>query len=127
MSVLVDTSIWIEYFRNGNNLDRLDFFIDENLVVINDLILAELIPFLKIRNQRKLISLLYKIYKFEIMVNWEQIIDYRHKCLKKGLTGIGIPDLIIVQNAKQNHCRIYSLDNHFYLMENILKIKLIGH
>ena len=126
MSVLVDTSIWIEYFRNGNNLDRLDFFIDENLVVINDLILAELIPFLKIRNQRKLISLLYKIYKFEIMVNWEQIIDYRHKCLKKGLIGIGIPDLIIVQNAKQNHCRIYSLDNHFYLMENILKIKLIG-
>ncbi|MDX2499852.1 MAG: PIN domain-containing protein [Deltaproteobacteria bacterium] len=127
MSVLVDTSIWIEYFRNGNNLDRLDFFIDENLVVINDLILAELIPFLKIRNQRKLINLLYKIYKFEIMVNWEQIIDYRHKCLKKGLNGIGIPDLIIVQNAKQNHCRIYSLDNHFYLMENILKIKLIGH
>ena len=127
MSVLVDTSIWIEYFRNGNNLDRLDFFIDENLVVINDLILAELIPFLKIRNQRKLISLLYKIYKFEIMVNWEQIIDYQHKCLKKGLNGIGIHDLIIVQNAKQNHCRIYSLDNHFYLMENILKIKLIGH
>jgi predicted nucleic acid-binding protein len=127
MSVLVDTSIWIEYFRNGNNLDRLDFFIDENLVVINDLILAELIPFLKIRNQRKLVNLLYKIYKFEIMVNWEQIIDYRHKCLKKGLIGIGIPDLIIVQNAKQNHCRIYSLDNHFYLMENILKIKLIGH
>ena len=125
MSVLVDTSIWIEYFRNGNNLDRLDFFIDENLVVINDLILAELIPFLKIRNQRKLINLLYKIYKFEIMVNWEQIIDYRHKCLKKGLNGIGIHDLIIVQNAKQNHCRIFSLDNHFYLMEDILKIKLI--
>jgi predicted nucleic acid-binding protein len=125
MSVLVDTSIWIEYFRNGNNLDRLDFFIDENLVVTNDLILAELFPFLKIRNQRKLINLLYKINKFEIVVNWEQIIDYQHKCLKNGLNGIGIPDLIIVQNARQNHCRIYSLDDHFYLMENILKIKLI--
>jgi predicted nucleic acid-binding protein len=125
MSVLVDTSIWIEYFRKGNNLEELDFFIDENLVVTNDLILAELIPFLKIRNQRKLINLLYKINKFEIVVNWEQIIDYQHKCLKNGLNGMGIPDLIIVQNAKQNHCRIYSLDNHFYLMENILKIKLI--
>ena len=59
MSVLVDTSIWIEYFRNGNNYEKLDFFIDENLVVTNDLILAELIPFLKIRNHGKLINLLH--------------------------------------------------------------------
>ena len=126
MSVLVDTSIWIEYFRNGNNFEKLDFLIDENLVVTNDLILAELIPFLKIKNQRKLINLLYKINKLEIVVNWEQIIDYQYKCLIKDPNGIGIPDLIIVQNAKQNHCSIYSLDNHFNLMENILKIKLEG-
>jgi len=126
MSVLVDTSIWIEYFRDGNNFEKLDFLIDENLVVTNDLIFAELIPFLKIKNQRKLINLLYKINKLEIVVNWEQIIDYQYKCLIKDLNGIGIPDLIIVQNAKQNHCSIYSLDNHFNLMENILKIKLEG-
>jgi len=125
MSVLVDTSIWIAYFRNGNNSEKLDFLIDENLVAINDLILAELIPYLKIRNQRKLIYLLYKISKFEIVVNWEQIIDFQYKCLKKGLNGIGILDLIIVQNAKQNHSSIYSLDNHFNLLGNILKIKLI--
>jgi predicted nucleic acid-binding protein len=125
MSVLVDTSIWIEYFRNGNNLEKLDILIDENLVVTNDLILAELIPFLKIRNQRKLINLLYKINKLEIVVNWKQIIDYQYKCLKKGLNAIGIPDLIIAQNAKQNHCSIYSLDSHLNLMENILEIKLI--
>ena len=125
MSVLVDTSIWIEYFRNGNNFEKLDFLIDENLVVTNDLILAELIPFLKVRNQGKLINLLHKINKYEIVVNWGQIIDYQYSCLKKGLNGIGIPDLIIVQNAKQNHCSIYSLDNHFNLMESILNIQLI--
>jgi hypothetical protein len=45
MSVLVDSSVWIEYFRNGNNLNELDILIDENLVLINDLILSELIPF----------------------------------------------------------------------------------
>jgi predicted nucleic acid-binding protein len=125
MSVLVDTSVWIEYFRNGNNSEKLDFLIDENLVVTNDLILAELIPFLKVRNQDKLINLLYKINKLEIVVNWGQIIDNQYSCLKEGLNGIGIPDLIIAQNAKQNHCSIYSLDNHFNLMQNILEIKLI--
>ncbi|MBL0700248.1 MAG: PIN domain-containing protein [Desulfosarcina sp.] len=125
MSVLVDTSIWIEYFRNTNNFEKLDFLIDENLVITNDLILAELIPFLKIRNQRKLIKLLYKINKLEIVVNWPQLIDYQYKCIKNGIKGIGIPDLIIAQNAKQNHCSIYSLDNHFNLIKNILKIKLV--
>ena len=125
MSVLVDTSSWIEYFRNTNNFEKLDFLIDENLVITNDLILAELIPFLKIRNQRKLIKLLYKINKLEIVVNWPQLIDYQYKCIKNGINGIGIPDLIIAQNAKQNHCSIYSMDNHFNLIKNILKIKLV--
>jgi hypothetical protein len=124
MSVLVDTSIWVEYFRNGNNFDQLDFLIDENLVVTNDLILSELIPFLKVRNHRKLITLLNKINKLEIVVNWELLIEGQYKCLKNGINGIGVPDLIIAQNAKQNHCSIYSLDNHFNLIKDILKIKL---
>ena len=126
MSVLVDTSVWIEYFRGGNNFEKLDFLIDENLVVINDLILAELIPFLKIRNQRKVIKLLNHINKLEIHIEWDQLIEFQYKCLKNGLNGVGIPDLIIIQNAKQNHCKIYSLDNHFKLIKDIVKIKLIA-
>ncbi len=126
MSVLVDTSVWIKYFRGGNNFEKLDFLIDENLVVINDLILAELIPFLKIRNQRKVIKLLNHINKLEIHIEWDQLIEFQYKCLKNGLNGVGIPDLIIIQNAKQNHCEIYSLDNHFKLIKDIVKIKLIA-
>ena len=124
MSVLVDTSIWVEYFRTGDNSEKLDFLIDENLIVTNDLILAELIPFLKIQNQRKLVNLLLNINRFDLSVNWDQIIEYQYKCLKIGVNGIGIPDLIIAQNAKQNHCEIYSLDNHFRLMKDILNLQV---
>ena len=124
MSVLVDTSIWIEYFRTGDSAEKLDFLIDENLIVTNDLILAELIPFLKIQNQRKLINLLFNINRFDLSVNWNQIIEYQYKCLKNGLNGVGIPDLIIAQNAKQNHCEIYSLDDHFRLMKDILNLQV---
>lgn len=124
MSVLVDTSIWVEYFRSGNNSAKLDFLIDENLIVTNDLILAELIPYLKVQNQRKLINLLLNINRLDLSVNWNKIIEYQYKCLKNGLNGIGIPDLIIVQNAKQNHCEIYSLDNHFRLMKDIFKLQV---
>ncbi len=90
----------------------------------NDLILAELIPFLKIRNHGNVIKLLNNIKKLELIINWEKIIEYQYKCLKNGINGIGIPDLIIAQNAKQNHCEIYSLDNHFQLLKDALKIKL---
>jgi predicted nucleic acid-binding protein len=125
MSVLVDTSIWIEYFRAGNNSERLDFLIDENLIVINDLILAELIPSLRVRNQRKIVKLLHNINKLELSINWDQIIEFQFKCLKNGINGIGIPDLIVAQNAQQNRHEIYSLDNHFSLMKDILELQLL--
>lgn len=124
MSVLVDTSVWIEYFRTGNNSGKIDFLIDENLVAINDLILAEIVPFLRVQNQRKIINLLYNISKLELYINWDQIVEFQFKCLKNGLNGIGIPDLIIAQNAKQNHCEIYSFDSHFKLMKDILSLQL---
>jgi len=126
MSVLVDTSIWIDYFRAGNNSEKLDFLIDENLIVINDLILAELVPSLRVHNQRKIVKLLYTINKLQLYINWNQIIEFQFKCLKNGLNEIGIPDLIVAQNAKQNHCEIYSLDNHFKLMKDILRLQLTG-
>ena len=124
MSVLVDTSIWVEYFRTGNNSEKLDFLIDENLVVTNDLILAELVPALRVRSQRKIIILLHNINKLKLSINWDQIIEFQFKCLKNGLNGIGIPDLVLAQNAKQNHCKIYTLDRHFGLMKDILKLQL---
>ena len=125
MSVLVDTSIWIEYFRTGNNSEKPDFLIDENLIVINDLILAELVPFLKVQNQRNIIKLLFNIKKLDLTLNWDQIIEFQFNCLKNGLNRIGIPDLIVAQNAKQNRCEIYSFDNHFRLMKDILELQLV--
>lgn len=124
MKVLVDTSIWIDYFRGGNNSSRMDFLIDENIIVTNDLILAELIPFLKIKNQRRIIELLNSIKKTEMSIDWRQIVDYQYKCLKNGLNGVGIPDLIIAQDAIRNHCTIYSLDNHFQMIQGIVGFQI---
>lgn len=124
MPVLVDTSIWIAYLRSGHFSEPLDILIDENLIVTNDLILAELIPFLKLRNQKKLISLLHHIKRLELMIAWDQIIEYQYQCLKNGINGVGIPDLIIAQNAIQNHCTIFSRDNHFNLMRDVLDLQI---
>jgi len=124
MQILVDSSIWIDYFRDGINSSRLDYLIDETAVILSRIHRAELIPFLRIKNQREIISLLNSISKLDLVIGWEQIIDYQLRCLKQGINGIGLPDLIIAQNAIQNHCKIYSLDNHFKLMKKTIGLKL---
>ena len=124
MSVLVDTSVWVEYFRSGDNVEKLDFLIEENLVLTNDLILTELIPFLRLQNQRKVIKLLQNIKKLDLEINWEEIVDTQYKCLKNGINGIGISDLIIAQNVSRNQCKLFTLDKHFQLIQKIIKIEL---
>ncbi len=123
MEVLVDTSIWIDYFRGGRKSEGLNNLIDENLIVTNDIVLTELIPFIKVKRQAKLISLLRGIKKSTLNINWEELIEYQVLALKNGANGIGIPDLIIAQNALQNDFQIYSLDKHFRLLNKILGLE----
>ena len=124
MQVLVDTSVWIDYFRGGGDSISLDLLIDENLIVTNEIVLAELLPYLKIKKQPKVISLLHEINKTQLDINWKEIIEFQVKCLESGANGIGIPDLIIAQNAKQSGSKVYSLDKHFRLLNQVLGVDL---
>lgn len=76
MRILIDTSIWIDYFKSGANSSRLDSLIDDNLIVINDIILAELVPFLAIKKQFKVIELLNNITLLPLQPNWAEIINW---------------------------------------------------
>ena len=116
MEILVDTSVWIDYFRSGEQSEQLDYLIDNNLVVINDLILTELLPLLIIRNEKVVVRLLKKIKNNRINPNWEEIVSHQVMCMKAGSCGIGVPDLLIAQNAIQNKTPIYSIDKHFNYM-----------
>ena len=126
MRVLVDSSVWIDYFSKGANDDRLDDLIDNNLVATNDLILTELVPYLVLRNQRRIVELLYTVEKIELTIDWGQLIQWQYRCLTHGQNGIGIADLIIAQNSLQNRCLLYSLDAHFESMQEIIDIGLFN-
>ncbi|RTZ67370.1 MAG: PIN domain nuclease [Aquificaceae bacterium] len=125
MEVLVDTSVWIDYFRSGENSEKLDCLIDNNLIVINDLVLSELLPLLMIRNEKAVVRLLKKIKNNTINANWVEIVAYQVLCMKSGSSGIGIPDLLIAQNAIQYKTPIYTLDKHFtYMVDAGIDIKI---
>ncbi len=124
MSVLVDSSMWIEYFRGSAKDGRLDFLIEENLVVVNDLVLAELIPALRLRRQSKLIGLMREILCPPLEVDWNDLIQMQITCLEHGVNKVGIPDLIIAQHAIQNRLELYTRDKHFTLIARHIPLAL---
>ena len=126
-NILVDSSIWIEYFNASKkiNCSLLDEMLDSKLVCTNDLILAELLPFLKIKKQNELIDLLNYVTKIPLIIDWPGIINFQESNLKHGINKVGIPELIIMQNVIRNNLKLYSLDNHFTLMRKYFHFALI--
>ena len=124
MSVLVDSSVWIEFFRGSGPGSELNHLIDENLVVVNDLILAELLPSLHMRRQRKLISLLKEIARRPVDVDWDDIVQLQITCLRNGINNVGIPDLIIAQHAIGNGLELLSRDKHFSQLSQHVPLSL---
>ena len=124
MKILIDSSVWIDYFRSGSETNELDYLIDNNFVYTNDLILTELVPFLRLKRQASVIGAMNQVANLPLSVDWSEIQEFQFTCLKAGINGIGIPDLIIAQNAMQNDSFIFSLDKHFRLMQDALSFKL---
>lgn len=122
---LIDTSIWIDYFKSGQQSALMDILIEENLVLINEIILAELVPYLQLKRQGELVALLQQVKRIPLNIQWQEITELQYKCLKNGINGIGIPDLIIAQNALQNERPIYSLDKHFRLINDVSGLKTL--
>ncbi len=127
MSVLIDSSIWIDYFRGTSQEDIVDLLIEENLISINKIILAELIPPLHLRRQKKLITLLKEIKEQPVKIDWDDIIQMQIICLKNGINGIGIPDLIIAQNAIQGGLSFLTVDKHFILLSKHIPFSIYNH
>ena len=124
MSVLVDSSVWIDYFRAGRHAEHLEALIEENQIATNELILAELVPALQIKRQNGLITLLREIERAPLEPDWDDIIRLQVLCLRHGINAMGIPDLLIVQNALQNDLRLMARDRHFVLLSRHVGLKL---
>lgn len=124
--VLLDSSIWIEYFRVSNSKisAEVDRLIDSGNIHTNELILTELLPYLKQRKQTQIIQIQESIECFQMTIDWKQIIDFQTMNLRNGINNVGIPDLLIAQNILQNRATLFTLDKHFKLMSNFFKLSL---
>jgi len=122
--VLVDSSVWIDYFRAGRHAVQVESLLDDGRIVINDLILAELVPALRVKRQPRLIDLLGKLEREPIQPDWDEVIRLQITCLREGLNGVGIPDLLIAQNAMRNGLQLMTRDGHFRQLARCAPLQL---
>jgi len=122
--VLPDTSIWIDFFRGNEVAAPLNELIEDGRIVTNDLILAELIPSMEHKGEHHLKELMYSIERIDVKIEWERIIEMQRVCLANGHNNVGIPDLIIVQNALYHKLSVFENDRHFRPMPGLFGLTL---
>jgi predicted nucleic acid-binding protein len=122
--ILVDSSVWIAFFRGSIPQKALFELIDANQICINDLVLSEIVPSLLMRKEKRLVDTLYRILRYPLSINWLELINYQVKNLRKGINRVGISDLIIMQNVIQQNLVLYTLDSHFTKMAEIFPFKI---
>ncbi len=122
--VLVDSSVWISYFRTGHP-DQLDMLIQEDLVYTNEVILTEMIPFMKAVNQETLIETMESLESIPLQIDWPIIREYQRINLLNGINNVGIPDLLILQQVIDERLFLFSFDKHFTLMQEHFKFELM--
>src|SRR5690606_23343693 len=124
--ILIDSSVWIEYFRNGN-IPLIDKCLNDDFACINDIILTELQPVLKHRRRQDILEGLNALEKIPLKIDWEIIRTYQLLNLQNGINKVGIPDLIILQQVISEKITLFSFDKHFRLMNQFLNFELLSH
>ena len=125
--ILVDTSVWIEYFRKKDPLySTVDKLIDEDGICCIGLVLAELIQGAGSREEIKTLKDFTSVFAFleESAKLWEKAGELSFE-LKKAGQPIGLADCYIAAAASQFGVAILTLDNHFSLIQKQVKITLL--
>ena len=123
--IIVDTSAWVHHLRYTNPI--VDNLITKQLAATTDVILLELVPFLKLQVSQKHISYFKEIDRISTIFfskQWDLLIQYQEELIHQGVNGIGIPDLIIMVVAKINKTPIFSLDKQFEKASKILDFQI---
>jgi len=126
MNILVDSSVWIEYFKGNTKYVFINDLINSNVICTNDIILTELLPSIIHKNEYKLAELLNCVKKYALIIDWQEIRNIQLLNIKHGNNNIGISDIIIAQNSIQNDLKILAHDKHFAAMARYIPVKIYG-
>ena len=125
--ILADTSIWVDYLRNGQSKEAqaLDEFLLLGVLAICDPVKVEIVSGAATKMEfQRLRSLLDSVLLLEAPVDiWRQIEEYRFLAARKGIKA-GIVDLWIAAVAKENNALIWTTDKDFLHLIKIIHFEI---
>ena len=113
--ILVDTSVWIEFFRKREPyLSTVARLIDEERVGSTGIILAELMHGAKSEKELAVLADFPQVFSFipETVQLWADAGRLAFNLRRKGVT-IGLSDCFIAVAASSAHIQVATLDSHF--------------
>ena len=116
MNYIIDSCVWIDYFKYKKHFQEISDLLINNLSFVNKIILAELIPSARIYKEYDFIDCLSGINSIPLDIDWDEIIDIQCECIRSGINKLGLLDIAIAQNAKQNDMGIFSSNRHMILL-----------
>jgi predicted nucleic acid-binding protein len=111
--LVVDTSIWVEFFR-GSPLPELEDALHAGLVLLSPIVAAELLSApLGVRERRKLTAFLGDLPLHDTpLAHWERVGSLRAALARKGLA-VSTPDAHVGQCALDVGAPLWSRDGVF--------------
>ena len=128
-SVLIDTSVWIAYFRRGASDgigEAVDSLLTRGDILVPKLVLAELIQ--GARSEKEIAVIQEFVEAFHVVGEGEDTGIETGKLafvLRKKGKSVGLADCYIAVIARENGCSILTLDKHFEEMREEAGLALI--
>ena len=126
--VLIDTSVWIEFFRRHEpHYGIVSRLIDEEQVCCTGIILAELMQGARSEKELAVLEDFPQVFTFipETPQLWADAGRLSFQLRRKGLT-IGLSDCFIAVAAASARAQVATLDSHFGVLCKPAKITLFS-
>jgi predicted nucleic acid-binding protein len=126
--VLVDTSVWIEFFRKREPyFSVVTELIDADAVCCTGLIYAELLQGAKTGKELNTIREFRHVFEFlpESVEVWEKAGELSFRLQRKGKS-VGLSDCLIAVSAEGSQAHLLTMDKHFSAIRKELGIKLFN-
>lgn len=121
--VLIDTSIWVEYFRDKNQelVESVKNLIRTRRATLCGIVLSELLAGVKAKKSRDILKQTLDALEY-VEVSRDTWILARELSGNLKHQGVGIPltDLILAALSLENNAELFTLDSHF---DRITEIK----
>jgi len=122
MDVLVDSSVWVSFFRGMKGEETvarvLDYLLAGDEAVVNEVIKTEVMPMMVVKGEDA--TLLDAVRCPPLEIDWPAVRELQVKCLKKGINKVGVGDLVIALDAVRRQFPLFTLDKHFRLVSKVL-------